>query len=540
MRTIVAFLLLLSFSFAACGDEVNMSLPAISGGEGLLVGITMKGIPGEGMEYVGAEPTVGTGTQESLSIAVDVARELSLRGYDCDVLVKVDDSDSPGGVEGPSAGAAFVVMSYSLFTGEEPRHDATITGAISEGGQVLPVGGLYEKAMGAKASGFDYFITPLQSVEEKLMLRGMGGIEIREVEDADEAVEFFFEGKIPEERPLELTVEPIENLTRYEGERVPGMGGIVRALIENERDAIAGIEDDAVREYFEARAGQHGELYGLGYDYAAANGAFLTGISASAIGEVESPDMEAKKGEVQACLDSLDKPEVTAGNYEWLMGGEAREMRARRNYQKYSVLEPETKDEEYLLVYQMGYSKAWCEAAKAMYVAGNNSGPLLDGNVLKDAAGELLNYTDDYGEWQEYADTGGELYAQGMYAGAIYELTFAKSMYDGEKAMEEGATQADYESLMQNGSTSIWGKAFRAHASYLYQTDSPQDAYRMIVFARNMDAAAERINVVNATTVIIGGGAEEECCPCEEEGSLCMPAFILLFAAFAAVGEKRG
>jgi predicted S18 family serine protease len=537
MRQLVSLLLLLSFSFAACAGEINMSLPAISGGEGLLVGITMKSVPGEGMEYVGAMPTVGTGTQESLSTAAGVARELSLRGYDCDLLVKVSDADSPGGVEGPSAGAAFTVMAYSLFSGKEPRRDAAITGAISEGGEVLPVGGLYEKAMGAKASGFDYFITPVQSVEEKLMLRGMSGIRIREVENADQAIEFFFENKIPEERPLELAVEPIENLTAYGGERVPAMGGIVDALIANERDAIAGIGDDAVREYFEARAEQHGELYGLGYDYAAANGAFLTGISASAIGEVDAPDIDAKKREVQACLDSLNKPNITAGNYEWLMGGEAREMRARRNYEKYSALEPETKDEEYLLVYQMGYSKAWCEAAKAMYAAGNSTGPLLDTNVLKDAAAELLNYTDDYGDWQEYADTGAELYGKGMYAGAIYELTFAKSMYDGEKAMEEGATQADYESLMQNESRSVWGKVFRAHSVYLQQTNATQDAYRMIVFARNMDDTAARINVVNATTVVIGGG--EGCRPCNE-GNLCMPAFVLLLFVFAAVGEKRG
>lgn len=537
MRQLILLLLLLSFSFAACEGEINMSLPAVSGSEGLLVGITMKSVPGEGMEYVGAEPTVGTGTQESLSTAADVARELSLRGYNCDLLVKVSNADSPGGVEGPSAGTAFTVMAYSLFSGKEPRRDATITGAISEGGQVLPVGGLYEKALGAKASGFRYFITPVQSVEEKLMLRGMSGITIREVENANQAVEFFFENKTPPERPLELTVEPIGNLTLYEGERVPEIAGIVRALIDNERDSIGGIQDEAVKQYFENKAGQQEQIYGLGYDYAAANDAFLTGISASAIGEVDAPDIEAKKREVQQCLDSLDKPNTTAGNYEWLMGGEAREMRARRNYQKYSTLEPETKDEEYLLVYQMGYSKAWCDAAKAMYAAGNNTGPLLDSNVLKDAAEELLNYTDDYGEWQEYADTGAELYGKGMYAGAIYELTFAKSMYDGEKKMVEGATQGDYELLMQNGSTSVWGKVFKAHSSYLYQTNATQDAYRMIVFARNMDEVAGRINMVNATTLVIGGG-EEQCCPCNKGGDLCMPAFFLMLVAFVAVSEK--
>lgn len=537
MRKIASFLLLLSFSFAACGDSVSMSLPAVSEGSGLLVDLQMGSAYGSGVEYVGTEPTVGTSTQESLSIAADVARELSRRGYDCDLFVRVDDSDSPGGVEGPSAGAAFVVMAYSIFTGEEPRHDATITGAVSEGGQVLPVGGLYEKALGAKASGFRYFITPVQSVEEKLMLRGMEGIDIREVENANQAVEFFFRNKVPPERPLELEVEPLGNLTPYEGERVPEMGGIVEALIRSEREAIAGIGDPAVREYFGQKAGQHGELYGLGYDYAAANGAFLTSISASAVAQVESPDIEAKKEEVRRCLDSLERPQATTGNFEWVMGGEAREMRARRNYEKYAGLEPETKDEEYLLVYQMGYSKAWCEAAKAMYAAGNGSGALVDRARMRDIAEDLLNYTGDYGEWKEYADTGAELYEKGMYAGAIYELTFAKSMREGEEEMEGGATEEDYGALMRNESTGVWGRVFRAHSSYLYQAGEKEDAYRMAVFARNMDAVAGELSAANLTEIVVGGEGGE-CCPCNQEGSLCMPALILLFVAFAAVGEK--
>ena len=540
MRGLVALLLLLSFSFATCGDEVSMNLPAVSDGSGLLVGISMKSAPGEGVEYVGTEPTVGTATQESLSTAADVARELSLRGYDCDLMVRVDSSDSPGGVEGPSAGAAFVVMSYAIFTGREPRGDAAITGGISKGGKVLPVGGLYEKALGAKQSGFRYFITPVQSVEEKLMLRGISGITIREVETANEAVEFFFENKIPPERPLEMEVEPLGNLTPYEGLRVPAMRGIVDALIRNEKDAIGGIEDDAVREYFEKRAGQHEEILRLGYDYAAANGAFLAGISASAVAEVESPDIEAKKAEVRKCLDSLEKPQAATGNFEWVMGGEAREMRARRNYEKYAGLEPETKDEEYLLVYQMGYSKAWCEAAKAMYAAGDNTGAPIDRAKMRDIAEGLLNYTEDYGEWQEYADTGAELFEKEMYAGAIYELMFAKSMHEGDKRMDEGAAEGDYEALMQNESTSIWGKVFRAHSSYLYQLGEKQDAYRMAVFARNMDRVAGELSAASLAEAVAAG--EGEGCPPCGEGSLCMPAFFLLAVSFAAMraAEHKG
>ncbi|MEW5995977.1 MAG: S16 family serine protease [Candidatus Micrarchaeota archaeon] len=535
MRTLVILLLLLSFSFAACGGEVEMGLPAVSGGEGLLVNMVMKSVPGEGMEYVGAEPSVGTATQESLSTAADVARELAQGGYDCDLLLRVDEADSPGGVEGPSAGAAFAVMAYSLFTGEGMREDAAITGAISDGGLVLPVGGLYEKALSAKIAGMRHFVTPIQSVEEKLMLRAITGINIHEVEDAHEAVEFFLEDKVPPERPLELEVEPLGNLTPYEGARVPGMESIVRTLIGEERAVISGIEDNAVRGYFGGKAVQHEQLYGLGYDYAAANGAFLTQISASAIAEVSRPDIEAKKMEVQECLGALQKPAITIGNYEWLMGGEAREMRARRNYGKYSGLEPETKDEEYLLVYQMGYSKAWCDAAAAMYATGSAGGAAIDEAELEGIAEGLLNYTDDYGEWQEYADTGKQLYEEGMYAGAVYELMFARSMVEGDEALEEGVTGADYALLAENESASAWGMVFRAHSLYLMQQGENEDAYRMIVFARNMDGVAAEVGAVNATAA--GSDTETGNRQLETE-NLCMPAFFLLVVAFVAVCEK--
>ncbi|MFA5412252.1 MAG: S16 family serine protease [Candidatus Micrarchaeia archaeon] len=526
MRRLFSILLLFSLSFAACVGEVNMSLPAVSDGSGVLVGITMRGIPGTGMEYVGASPTVGTSTQESLVTAAFVARGLSMRGEDCDLLVKVSDEDSPGGVEGPSAGAAFMLMAYSLLTGEEMSHDATITGAIGDGGEILPVGGLYEKALSAKIAGVESLVTPLQTVEEKLMLRGISGVDIYEVSNATEAIEFFFYGVEPEERPLDLEVEPLENITPYEGEKAAGMDGIVAGMIGSEMEAASRIEDQQVREYFEARAEQHEELERLGYEYAAANGAFLTGISASAIAEVAEPDIAAKKEEVQSCLDSLEEPNATTANYQWIMGGEAREMRARRNYEKYVDIEPETKDEEYLLVYQMGYSKAWCEAAKAMYaVESEEGGDAVDGRKLRNIAEGLLNYTDDYGDWAEYAQAGQELYDEGKYAGAIYELEFAKSMVEGDDALEAGATDEDYALMMENESTSVWGRVFRGHSEYMEKTGSHEDAYRMIVFARNMDAVAEEVGADEAPPME----------PVQRGESICLPAFVLLGALGTAL-----
>jgi predicted S18 family serine protease len=486
----------------------------------------MRSIPGTGIEYVGASPTVGTATQESLVTAAEVARGISMRGEDCDLLVRVDDRDSPGGVDGPSAGAAFTLMAYSLITGEEIQHDATITGAIGEGGEILPVGGLYEKALSTKMAGVGSLVTPVQSVEEKLMLRGISGVDIYEVSNATEAIEFFFYGVEPEERPLDLAVEPLGNITPYGGERAAGMDGIVAGMISAEREAAAGIEDPEVRQYFEARAGQHEELEQLGYEYAAANGAFLTEISASAIANAGSPDITAEKQDVQECLDSIQEPNATTENYQWIMGGEAREMRARRNYDKYADVEPETKDEEYLLVYQMGYSKAWCEAAKAMYaVEGESGGEAVDGRELEYIAEGLLNYTDDYGDWAEYAQAGQELYDEGKYAGAIYELEFAKSMVEGDEALEAGATDGEYALMMENDSTSVWGKVFRGHSEYMEKTGSHEDAYRMVVFSRNMDAIAAEV----------GAGDEPPMEPVQRGESICLPTFVLLGACCLAL-----
>jgi hypothetical protein len=422
-------------------------------------------------------------------------------------------------------------MAYSLYTGKEIGEGATVTGGISGEGLVLPVGGLYEKAISAKMNGVQTIITPLQSVEEKLMLEGISGISIYEVEDAEELIAFFFEGEVPEERPLELELEPIENLTEYKGERVPEMGGIVEALIRGEKNEIADIGDESVREYFVQKSAQHEEIYGMGYDYAAANGAFLTQISAGAIAEVERPDVDARKVEVQECLDSLERPGLTLENYQWVMGGEAREMRARNNFEKYSEYEAETKDEEYLLVYQMGYSRAWCEAAKAMYEAVGEEGVPADESKFRRIAERILNSSDGFGEWGEYADTGRDLYEEGMYAGAVYELVFAESMHEGDLELEEGVPESRYREGMENESISVWGKVFRGHSSYLYQQGSKEDAYRMMVFAENMDEVVGEIGHVEAEEGETGGF--------EESGHICAPAFLILVAVFAAMGEKH-
>lgn len=62
--------------------------------------------------------------------------------------------------DGPSAGVAITTSLVSLLAGVPVRGDVAMTGEFTLRGQVLPVGGIKEKALGAKRAGITTFILP--------------------------------------------------------------------------------------------------------------------------------------------------------------------------------------------------------------------------------------------------------------------------------------------------------------------------------------------------------------------------------------------
>ncbi len=62
--------------------------------------------------------------------------------------------------DGPSAGVALVTALVSLLTGRLVKSDAGMTGEISLQGQVLPIGGLKQKALAAHRAGLTTIIIP--------------------------------------------------------------------------------------------------------------------------------------------------------------------------------------------------------------------------------------------------------------------------------------------------------------------------------------------------------------------------------------------
>lgn len=161
----------------------------VSGHRGSLIELEAIAFPAEKAPgTIRFNDTAGSMAKDSVVNAASVYRKLhgeNLNQYDIHINVI-----GGGNVDGPSAGAAIYLAVSSAVRGLPVRQDVAISGEISIQGRVKPVGGIYQKIIGARQAGISKVIIPYDNRAD--IPAGIQGIEIIPISDISEAYAHIF------------------------------------------------------------------------------------------------------------------------------------------------------------------------------------------------------------------------------------------------------------------------------------------------------------------------------------------------------------
>ena len=135
----------------------------VSGYLGSVIEIEAMAFPAaqKGKGVIRFNDTAGSMAKDSVFNAAALVRNITgkdLAKYDIHVNVI-----GGGQIDGPSAGLAIISVLVSAITGKPLRQDVAVTGEISIRGRLKAVGGVFEKAYGAKQAGVKTIIIPKEN-----------------------------------------------------------------------------------------------------------------------------------------------------------------------------------------------------------------------------------------------------------------------------------------------------------------------------------------------------------------------------------------
>lgn len=554
VRLIFLLLALSCASFARCEGSISQFVPAVVGDDGGLVNVTMSLVPGDGIVYSTVYPRIGLTTQESIDDAVFYAHGIAGKSQDCDVLVSFSSNFGTGYVDGPSAGAALTVMAYALIEGGTLRDDAIMTGTIEPSGEIGPVGGLFEKARGAAEMGADYFITPVESFYEMLLLRnieGETGMRVIQAQRVEDVIGFMIYNESIDQDGLAVQERPVPDVVPYDSSGIESFRPIAKGMVELERNATLGIiasdsESRAMRDFFANEALRQESLLSKGYLFSAANEAFLNYIDISTIIATlgEEPDLDGRRSEAEKCLMQTARPEMGDGNFEWVIGSDLRRAWAQSRINGTETDGQMLVDEKIYAYNELMYAQAWCHVSQELLLAAPGQGSAIDEGAWKALAESGISQAEAIGplnaDTSEKLDSAISSYDSGRYGAAIFDAVY---VIENEEAYAGEPPEENISLLVKENRSSLWGRIYQSHAAFLMEQNMTSAAYRTALYAKGLDEAVSGMRAAMAYKKASSGEAAPEA----ETGYLVYAAagisFLLLFLLLLAIrriyGNKR-
>ncbi|CVK18536.1 Lon family ATP-dependent protease [Sporomusa sphaeroides] len=161
----------------------------VSGYLGSVLEIEAVAFPSEkGKGSIRFNDTAGSMAKDSVFNAAAVVRKITgqdLASFDLHINII-----GGGRIDGPSAGTAILSAIISAINGKPIRQDVAITGEISIQGRVKAVGGVFEKAYGAKQAGITTMVIPEENKSD--IPESHLGLDIRPVATVEEALAILF------------------------------------------------------------------------------------------------------------------------------------------------------------------------------------------------------------------------------------------------------------------------------------------------------------------------------------------------------------
>ncbi|MDD5337244.1 MAG: hypothetical protein PHS02_02060, partial [Candidatus ainarchaeum sp.] len=501
MRSFLILLVFMSAAFAACNGTAWHYLPAVVGDQGVLVNMSLVLESGSGDLFMSVYPRMGLSIQQSARDAENYAfRYVGEDRESCDVRIKAYMPASTGTyLDGPSGGAALTVMGISALEGRPIRADSIITGAIGSDGSVEPVGGLYEKGKIAQSNGIRYFITPVQNLYERILLRMLqesGNMTVLEAQNMSEAAGFLIDGKNisterkpPRVQPVNASIAAYAGSSRFAG-MAQGMMGLFQDSVQKVDAKLK--SDEMLDPYFSQIEENERILYSKGYYFSAANDAFLAYIDSETIANVNNLDVNGKENEVRSCLASAPLPALNENNIEWFAGAELREGWAQKKLDDMSGANYTLREEKYLGYHDAMYGDAWCNIAKMLEANAPTNGKTLDENALRNLSADYLKTAEDVASQSQDSDVlwhlenAQQMHDKGEYAGSILDSVFAIEIENASSvyAQDEESANLELPGLANGKRSSLWGEVYASHGNFVLQGGDNETAYGLLRFAK--------------------------------------------------------